>query len=206
MSGGQRAQLALTVAIAKRPELLILDEPVASLDPLARREFLQDLMEAVAEQQVSVVLSSHLVADLERVCDYLIVLTAAKVRVAGEVEDLLADHHLLTGPRRDPGNFPAQWNVISASHTDRQTTLLVRTDAPDPRPGLDRRAGRPGRSGPGLHEPGRRPAPPPSRTGGTEMIWLTWRQFRAQAYAALATLAVIGIAFVDHRSALEQPL
>ncbi len=130
LSGGQRAQLALTVAIAKRPELLILDEPVASLDPLARREFLQDLMEAVADQQVSVVLSSHLVADLERVCDYLIVLTAAKVRVAGEVEDLLADHHLLTGPRRDPGNFPAQWNVISASHTDRQSTLLIRTDAP----------------------------------------------------------------------------
>ena len=130
LSGGERAQLALTVAIAKRPDLLILDEPVASLDPLARREFLQDLMEAVAEQQVSVVLSSHLVADLERVCDYLIVLTAAKVRVAGQVEDLLAAHHLLTGPRRDPATFPAQWNVISASQTDRQTTLLIRTDAP----------------------------------------------------------------------------
>jgi ABC-2 type transport system ATP-binding protein len=130
LSGGERAQLALTVAIAKRPELLILDEPVASLDPLARREFLQDLMEAVADQQVSVVLSSHLVADLERVCDYLIVLTAAKVRLAGEVEELLAAHHLLTGPRRDPAAFPAQWNVISASHTDRQTTLLIRTDEP----------------------------------------------------------------------------
>jgi ABC-2 type transport system ATP-binding protein len=130
LSGGQRAQLALTLAVAKRPELLILDEPVASLDPLARREFLQDLMAAVAEQQVSVVLSSHLVADLERVCDYLIVLTASKVRVAGEVEDLLAAHHLLTGPRRDPATLPAQWQVIQASHTDRQTTLLVRTDAP----------------------------------------------------------------------------
>jgi ABC-2 type transport system ATP-binding protein len=130
LSGGERAQLALTVAIAKRPELLILDEPVASLDPLARREFLQDLMEAVADQQVSVVLSSHLVADLERVCDYLIVLTAAKVRLAGEVEDLLAAHHLLTGPRRDPATFPAQWSVISASHTDRQTTVLIRTDEP----------------------------------------------------------------------------
>ena len=71
LSGGQRAQLALTLAIAKRPELLILDEPVASLDPLARREFLQHLMEAVAEHELSVILSSHLVADLERVCDYL---------------------------------------------------------------------------------------------------------------------------------------
>ena len=86
LSGGQRAQLALTLAVAKRPELLVLDEPVASLDPLARREFLQDLMEAVAEQELSVVLSSHLVADLERVCDYLIVLVGSRVRVAGPVE------------------------------------------------------------------------------------------------------------------------
>ncbi len=127
LSGGQRAQLALTLAIAKRPELLILDEPVASLDPLARREFLQDLMEAIAEQNLSVVLSSHLVADLERVCDNLIVLVGSRVRVAGPVEDLLATHHLLTGPRRDPDTLPAGQKVISASHTDRQTTLLVRT-------------------------------------------------------------------------------
>ena len=130
LSGGQRAQLALTLAIAKRPELLILDEPVASLDPLARREFLQDLMEAVAEQDLSVVLSSHLVADLERVCDYLIVLVASRVRVAGPVEELLATHHLLTGPRRDPAALPAGQQVISASHTDRQSTLLVRTGEP----------------------------------------------------------------------------
>jgi len=128
LSGGQRAQLALTLAVAKRPELLILDEPVASLDPLARREFLQDLMEAVAEQELSVVLSSHLVADLERVCDYLIVLVGSQVRVAGPVEELLATHYLLTGPCRDPGTLPAGQQVISASHTDVQTTVLVRTD------------------------------------------------------------------------------
>lgn len=127
LSGGQRAQLALTLAVGKRPEVLILDEPVASLDPLARREFLQDLMEAVAEQGISVVLSSHLVSDLERVCDYLIVLVASRVRIAGAVEVLLATHHLLSGPRRDPGTLPAGQHVISASHTDRQTTLLVRT-------------------------------------------------------------------------------
>ncbi len=130
LSGGQRAQLALTLAVAKRPELLILDEPVASLDPLARREFLQDLMEAVAEQELSVVLSSHLVADLERVCDYLIVLVASRVRVAGLVEELLATHYLLSGPRRDPDTLPAGQQVISASHTDRQSTLLVRTGGP----------------------------------------------------------------------------
>jgi ABC-2 type transport system ATP-binding protein len=129
LSGGQRAQLALTLAIAKRPELLILDEPIASLDPLARREFLRSLMEFTAEHQVSVVLSSHLIADLDRVCDYLIVLIDARVRIAGEAEDLLATHHLLTGPRRDPATLPADWQVIQASHTARQSTLLVRAAA-----------------------------------------------------------------------------
>jgi ABC-2 type transport system ATP-binding protein len=130
LSGGQRAQLALTLAIAKRPELLILDEPVASLDPLARREFLQDLMEAAAEQELSVLLSSHLVADLERVCDYLIVLVGSRVRLAGPVDELLATHHVLSGPRRDPATLPDSLEVISASHTDVQTTLLVRTSGP----------------------------------------------------------------------------
>ncbi len=130
LSGGQRAQLALTLALAKRPELLILDEPVASLDPLARREFLRGLMEAVAEHGVSVVLSSHLVADLERVCDYLVVLVASRVRVAGEVSALLASHHRLSGPRRDPGTLPAGVEVVEESHTDKQSTLLVRTDQP----------------------------------------------------------------------------
>jgi ABC-2 type transport system ATP-binding protein len=103
---------------------------VASLDPLARREFLQDLMEATADQELSVVLSSHLIGDLERVCDYLIVLVGSRVRVAGPVEDLLATHHLLSGPRRDPGDLPDGMRVISASHTDVQTTLLVRTPGP----------------------------------------------------------------------------
>jgi ABC-2 type transport system ATP-binding protein len=127
LSGGQRAQLALTLGVAKRPELLILDEPVAALDPLARREFLQGLLEAAVEHELSVVLSSHLVSDLERACDYLIVLVDSRVQVAGEVEELLATHHRLTGPRRDPDRLPADQNIISASHTDRQSTFIVRT-------------------------------------------------------------------------------
>ncbi len=130
LSGGQRAQLALTLAVAKRPEFLILDEPLASLDPLARREFLQSLMEVVAEQGVSVVLSSHLVADLERVCDYLVVLVASRVQVAGEVDELMASHHRLTGPRHDTGSLPGSMHVIEESHTDRQSTLVARCDGP----------------------------------------------------------------------------
>jgi ABC-2 type transport system ATP-binding protein len=130
LSGGQRAQLALTLAIAKRPELLILDEPVASLDPLARRDFMQLLMEVVAEHQVSVVLSSHLVSDLEQVCNYLVVLAASRVQVTGEVKGLLASHRRLTGARRDSDGFPADQEIIEASHTDRQTTLLVRSNGP----------------------------------------------------------------------------
>jgi ABC-2 type transport system ATP-binding protein len=130
LSGGQRAQLALTLGIAKRPGLLILDEPVAALDPLARREFLQSLMETVAEQNLSVVLSSHLVSDVELACDHLIVLVASRVQIAGEIQDLLTTHYRLTGPRRDPATLPPGRHVISADHTDRQTTLLIRTDTP----------------------------------------------------------------------------
>jgi ABC-2 type transport system ATP-binding protein len=130
LSGGQRAQLALTLATAKRPELLLLDEPVASLDPLARREFLQGLMESVAEHHASVVLSSHLISDIERVCDYLVVLTGSRVRIAGETEELLATHHRLSGPRPDARTLPASWEVVEESHAGKQSTLLVRTADP----------------------------------------------------------------------------
>ena len=97
LSGGQRAQLALTLAVAKRPDLLILDEPVASLDPLARREFLRSVAGTVAGRGTNVVLSSHLVADLELVCDYLVVLVASRVRLAGDIAELLASHHQRSG-------------------------------------------------------------------------------------------------------------
>jgi len=129
LSGGQRAQLALTLAVAKRPELLILDEPVASLDPLARREFLQGLMEVVVEHGTSVILSSHLVADLERFCDYVVVLVDSRVQVAGDIDELLATHHRLSGPRRERKTLPSDQQVIGESHTDKQSTLVVRTDS-----------------------------------------------------------------------------
>jgi ABC-2 type transport system ATP-binding protein len=130
LSGGQRAQLALTLGLAKRPELLILDEPVASLDPLARREFLGAVMEAAAESEVSVILSSHLVSDLERTCDHLVVLVDSRVQVAGEIEELLATHVRISGARCDPATLPAAQHVIDESHTERQSTFLIRTEEP----------------------------------------------------------------------------
>ncbi len=135
LSGGERAQVALALALAKHPRLLILDEPVASLDPLARREFLQSLMEAVAREGVTVVLSSHLIADLERVCDYLMVLSASRVQVLGDIDTLLGSHSILTGPSSDARSVATSSQVIEATMVGRQVTLLVRTNGARPQLG-----------------------------------------------------------------------
>jgi len=142
LSGGQRSQLALTLAMAKRPGLLILDEPVASLDPLARREFLRLLMETVAEQEASVVLSSHLVADLERVCDYLIVLVASRVQIAGEVSTLLATHHRLSGaaPRPAPPFPQTRTSSRKATPTSRPSYWSAPACRSTTQPGPSRRS------------------------------------------------------------------
>jgi len=128
LSGGQQAQVALTLALAKRPQLLLLDEPVASLDPLARREFLNTVVQAVAETGIGVVLSSHIVADLERICDRLIILAHGRTQLDGAIDDILAGHRVLTGPRTSPERVARVHNVIRESHTERQTTLLVRAN------------------------------------------------------------------------------
>ncbi len=130
LSGGQQAQVALALALARRPRLLILDEPVASLDPLARRDFMAVLMGTVAEEGITVLLSSHLVEELERVCDYLVVLSRGQVQVDGDMAHLLASHRLLTGPRRPQDTAPGGGVIVRASHTDRQSTLLVRGSSP----------------------------------------------------------------------------
>jgi len=129
LSGGQQAQIALAMALAKRPELLLLDEPVAGLDPLARREFLQNMMEAVVEDGLTVVLSSHIVSELERTCDYLVILSGGQVQVAGDIQRLLDEHCILVGPRTD-GELELERDptVIQFAHTDRETTLLVRAN------------------------------------------------------------------------------
>ena len=197
LSGGQRAQLALTLAIAKRPRLLLLDEPVASLDPLARREFLQQLMESVAEHEMTVVLSSHLVADLERVCDHLVVLIDSRVELAGDIDELLAQHHRLVGPRRHGARLP----VRSGGHRGqphRPAEHLARAQPlADLRPELGRRRGRPRGPGARLHGQGRRPrALSACRARGAVVIRFAWRQFRLQVlivFAALAAVAVLAV-------------
>jgi ABC-2 type transport system ATP-binding protein len=128
LSGGQQAQVALTLALAKRPELLVLDEPMAALDPLARRDFLRSLMEAAADGGLTVVLSSHIVADLERVCDHLVVLSRGGVQLAGEIDDIVRSHRVLTGPRGDAEEIERVGAVIEEHHSERQTTLLVRAN------------------------------------------------------------------------------
>jgi ABC-2 type transport system ATP-binding protein len=130
LSGGQQAQLALTLGVAKRPQLLVLDEPVAALDPFARREFLQGLMEAAVEAELSVLLSSHLVSDLERTCDYLVLIDHGTVRMAATLDEVIAKHRRVTGPRTEQSRLPQDMHVVSASHTDRQSTYVVRIDHP----------------------------------------------------------------------------
>ena len=128
MSGGQQAQLALTLALARRPQLLVLDEPMAMLDPLARHDFMATVMMAVADDGVSVVLSSHVLAELERVADYLVLLSRGSVQMAGEVDDLLVRHRVLTGPVSESERYAQQWNVVHASNAASQAHLLVRCD------------------------------------------------------------------------------
>jgi ABC-2 type transport system ATP-binding protein len=130
LSGGQRAQVALALTLAKKPSLLLLDEPVAALDPLARRHFLATLAGAVADGGLTVLMSSHLVADMERVADHLIMLAASRVQLCGDIDTLLAEHHVLVGPRKATTAIKKTRTIVQAEHTARQTTLLVRGNAP----------------------------------------------------------------------------
>jgi ABC-2 type transport system ATP-binding protein len=126
LSGGQQAQVALALALSKRPEVLLLDEPLASLDPLARRDFLRVLLDATIDQGLSVLHSSHIISDLERACERLIILSASRVQLAGEIDEILRTHKRLVGPRTDPAAVASLHNVIDISHSERQTTLIVR--------------------------------------------------------------------------------
>jgi ABC-2 type transport system ATP-binding protein len=137
LSGGQRAQVALALTLAKRPRVLLLDEPLAALDPLARRNFLAALAEAVAVKgdgevggDLTVLVSSHLIADIERVCDHLILLAGSRVQLCGDVETVLAEHRFLVGPRKDTTAIARTHAIVQEDTTARQTTLLVRLNGP----------------------------------------------------------------------------
>lgn len=130
LSGGQRAQVGLSLVLAKRPQLLLLDEPMAALDPLARREFLESLTAAVADDGLSVVISSHLLHDLERVCDHLILLSASRTQLCDGIDDVLVEHRTLVGPRRALNEVEPGVTIVKATQTTKQTRLLVRLDSP----------------------------------------------------------------------------
>jgi ABC-2 type transport system ATP-binding protein len=127
LSGGQRAQVSLTMALAKRAPLLVLDEPVSSLDPVARLEFMREVMAAAAEGGLTVLIASHVVSELERLCDWLIVLTGGLVQLAGPTDDLIDAHQILTVPRATPdAELPGL--IIHRTDSDRHSTVLVRAD------------------------------------------------------------------------------
>lgn len=130
LSGGQRAQLALALALAKQPRLLVLDEPVASLDPLARRGFLQALMAAVAERQLTLVFSTHLLDDLERTCDHLVLLSHGAIRLARPIETILRDHAVLLGPADRP--LPPGVTPVGANPGHHQQLVMVDGAIHDP--------------------------------------------------------------------------
>jgi ABC-2 type transport system ATP-binding protein len=139
LSGGQQAQVALAVAVAKRPRLLVLDEPVASLDPLARREFLRALQDAATEDGLTVLLSSHIIADLEQVCDYLIILSAARVQLAGDIEAITRTHWMVSVPRQEAAALASAYTVVETVPAGARAQVLARTDAVAEHAGWDAR-------------------------------------------------------------------
>ena len=195
LSGGQRAQMALCLALAKRPRLLLLDEPLASLDPLARREFLSAMVDAVAETPTTVVLSSHLVTDLERVCDHLLVLHAGRVQVFAETDQLLATHKILIGPGGPRRRADRRRRTGRPRHrrptTEHAAGPNERT-SPRTRLGATRR--QPRRPRPRLPGGQRRDAARPP--GPERMTWLVWRQHRKQLLFGVVALLALGAFFV----------
>ncbi len=191
LSGGQRAQVALALALAKRPRVLILDEPLAALDPLARRDFLRSLLDSAAATHLTVLLSSHLIGELARVCDHLVVIRNGRLRLAGELDELLAEHHWVAGSHDDTAHLPNAVQVLSRSSHERHARLLVRSADPLYNPAL-------------VVTPvdvedlvmAYLEAAPDARPRRAAMIWQTWRQQRSAAIVAAVILAGLAGAIV----------
>lgn len=130
LSVGQQAQVALALCLGKRADLLLLDEPAAALDPLARTQLMSMLLAAVADSGTTVLLSSHAVGDLASLCDHIIILSSSRVQLAGDLGRVLEEHRVLTGPRSDLSEAPPGVSVVHAASTERQSTWLVRSDRP----------------------------------------------------------------------------
>ncbi|MFI6103872.1 ABC transporter ATP-binding protein [Streptomyces sp. NPDC051310] len=126
LSGGQRTRVALALALGKRAELLLLDEPMADLDPHARHQLMGTLMADAAERGTTVVMSSHILGELEGACDYLFLLDGGRIRLGGGIDDILGAHTLVTGPVADLSPH----TVIEARTTGRQLTALIRREGP----------------------------------------------------------------------------
>ncbi len=137
LSGGQQAQLALSLALGRRPDLLVLDEPLSPLDPLARHDFMAYLMGEVADQGLSVIFSSHVVSELERVADHLVVLAQGHVQMGGEIDQLLADHALWSGPVSEVEHVKTLASVVHTEVAERYARLVVRTTAGKPPSGWE---------------------------------------------------------------------
>ncbi|TMD60994.1 MAG: ATP-binding cassette domain-containing protein [Chloroflexi bacterium] len=126
LSGGERAQVALSLALGKRPELLLLDEPLGGLDPLARRSFLQELMSTAAESGVTVILTSHEIAAIERTCDYLVILGRGRAELAGDIDTVVGSHVAVTAPSRYEEFIRTHSAIVDTERTERQISALVR--------------------------------------------------------------------------------
>ncbi len=190
LSLGQQALVALALCLGKRPDLLVLDEPVASLDPVARRRLLEALLATVAEHGTTVFLSSHIISELEPVCDNLIILSSSNVRLSGSIESLLAEHRVLVGPRHE--QRPSDVEIVSARHAE------LTIDAPGPRQPDGDRSGladsrtRPRRDRPRLPRCAARRLLGPDQARRCLVIWLVFRRYRV--LMAITVVALVGLA------------